>query len=92
NPLEYGLIAEQVAKVDRNLVVYGAGGRPFSVAYQELPVLLLAGLRDEQRQLSAQRRQLAAQRRELTRLQSQASRLDRLQREVSMLLRSKGGR
>ncbi|MGH2873807.1 MAG: tail fiber domain-containing protein, partial [Solirubrobacteraceae bacterium] len=76
NPLEYGLIAEQVARVDPNLVVYGPGGRPFSVAYQELPVLLLAEVRRQERQIE--------------RLESQRRELDRLEREVGALLRRRG--
>jgi hypothetical protein len=51
DPLEYGLIAEEVAKVIPNLVAYGPDGRPYTVRYQELPVLLLAELQRQQTQI-----------------------------------------
>ena len=40
-PLQYGLIAEEVAEVMPDLVVYNEDGTPESVAYQVLPSLLL---------------------------------------------------
>ena len=71
NPLEYGLIAEQVAKVDPNLVVYGADHQPYTVAYQELPALLLAQVQRQQLQIEA----LRAQMRGLARLQAEVNAL-----------------
>lgn len=41
NALQYGLIAEDVAEVFPDLVVYDDEGEPHSVKYQNLPVLLL---------------------------------------------------
>jgi hypothetical protein len=64
NPIEFGLIAEQVAKVFPNLVVKGKDGKPFTVLYQELPALLLAEVQQQQQQidtLQAQNRQLQTQ-------------------------------
>ncbi|HEV3229890.1 MAG TPA: tail fiber domain-containing protein [Solirubrobacteraceae bacterium] len=68
DPLEYGLIAEDVAKLFPNLVAYGPDGKPNSVRYQELPVLLLAKVQQQQRQidaLQAQNRSLAHQQAEI---------------------------
>jgi hypothetical protein len=68
NTLQYGLIAEEVAKVYPNLVVRGRDGKPFTVAYQELPVLLLARVQRQQRQISAlqaENRQLRHQQAEI---------------------------
>jgi hypothetical protein len=59
NPLEYGLIAEQVARIYPNLVARDREGKPYTVLYQELPVLLLAELQRERRQIARQRRQIA---------------------------------
>lgn len=59
---QYGLIAEEVAKVFPNLVVNGRDGKPYTVAYQQLPVLLLAQLQHQQRhidRLEAKVRKLA---------------------------------
>jgi hypothetical protein len=47
--LQYGLIAEQVAKVMPTLAVYGNDGRPEMVQYQDLPVLLLNELQKQRR-------------------------------------------
>ena len=71
NLLDYGLIAEQVAKVLPNLVVY-ARGKPYSVLYQELPALLLGEIQRQQRQISQ--------------LESDNGRLAKLQAEVQTLM------
>jgi hypothetical protein len=45
--IQYGLIAEDVARVMPHLVINGPDGKPYTVAYQELPALLLAQLQRE---------------------------------------------
>ena len=45
NPLEYGLIAEEVAKVYPDLVVYGIDGKIETVQYQKLTPMLLNELK-----------------------------------------------
>jgi hypothetical protein len=50
-PLEYGLIAEEVAEVYPELVTRDAEGAPAGVRYQVLPVLLLGELQAAQAQL-----------------------------------------
>ena len=65
--LQYGLIAEQVAKVMPTLAVYAKDGRPETVSYQSLPVLLLNMVQQQQRQI----RTLEARNHRLTHLQSQ---------------------
>jgi hypothetical protein len=45
--MQFGLIAEEVARVMPDLVVNGPDGKPYTVAYQELPALLLAQLQRE---------------------------------------------
>ncbi len=57
--LHYGLIAEQVARLMPTLAVYGKDGLPETVQYQELPVLLLAQVQSQQRQLDRQQAQIA---------------------------------
>ena len=79
NPLQFGLIAEQVAKVYPNLVVRGQDGRPSAVAYQELPALLLSQAQRQQAQIARQRgriRALKAQDRD------QQAQIDWLMRQV----------
>lgn len=63
--LHYGLLAEQVAKVLPELAVFGEDGLPKTVQYQELPVLLLAKIQSQQRQLDRQQAQIARLMREL---------------------------
>lgn len=78
--LQFGLLAEQVANVYPNLVVYGRDGRPSAIAYQELPALLLAQAQRQQLQIAHQRNQVRALR---TRLRG----VGRLRAEVSWLMR-----
>ena len=50
-PLEYGLIAEEVAKVFPELAVYNKDGEPESVRYHVLPSLLLNEIQHQQKTL-----------------------------------------
>ncbi len=56
--LQFGLIAEQVAKVYPNRVVRDGDGKPDAVAYQELPALLLAEVQSQNRVISRQQAQI----------------------------------
>ena len=69
--LQYGLIAEEVARRLPALVQRGPDGRPAGVYYQELPVLLLSQLQREHRRNAAQNRRIRAQDRRLARQQRQ---------------------
>jgi hypothetical protein len=62
--LQYGLIAEQVAKVMPTLAVFNDRGLPETVQYQDLPVLLL-------NEVQAQRRRDARQQAQIRRQQEQ---------------------
>jgi hypothetical protein len=65
-PIEYGLIAEEVAEVFPELVVYGRDGEPETVRYHVLVPLLLNELQKERSRSQAQERRSAEQQRELT--------------------------
>ena len=84
NPLQFGLIAEQVEKVYPNLVIHGRDGRPSAVAYQELPALLLAQVQKQQRQNNALRAQNRSQQQQLSHQQTQNH---HLQAEIDWLIR-----
>jgi hypothetical protein len=58
NPLEYGLIAEEVAEVMPELVVRDAEGRPTVVRYHLLVPLLLRELQRQEEVLEGQQREL----------------------------------
>ena len=58
--VHFGLIAEEVADVLPELVVHGADGTPETVAYHELPPLLLALLQRQQATIATLEARLAA--------------------------------
>jgi hypothetical protein len=59
-PLQYGLIAEDVATVYPELVVRDGNGQIESVQYHELPALLLNELQKEHRVIGEQAEQIRA--------------------------------
>jgi hypothetical protein len=63
-PLEYGLIAEDVADVYPELVVKGKDGQVESVQYAKLPAMLLNELQKQYRQIEEQRQQIQEQHRD----------------------------
>ena len=81
-PEQFGLIAEEVAQVMPELVVYNGMGQPETVAYQTLAPLLLNELQREHKRaderVSELRQQLAAQGKELVSMKSQLAELRRL--------------
>jgi hypothetical protein len=58
NRVQFGLLAEQVAKVYPNLVARAPDGRPYTVLYQELPALLLGQVQRQQARIERQRNQI----------------------------------
>jgi len=59
-PLEYGLIAEEVAEIYPELVVRDTDGQPAGVRYHVLPVMLLNELQRQQREIDELRAQVRA--------------------------------
>jgi hypothetical protein len=72
---QYGLIAEEVAKVYPELVVRGDKGEIESVQYHELIALLLNEAQRQQQTQDAQARQMSTQAQELAELKAQNERL-----------------
>ena len=58
-PLQYGLIAEEVAEVMPSLAVFDAEGQPQTVKYHDLPVLLLNEVQRLERELPLIRRPMS---------------------------------
>ena len=54
-PIQYGLIAEEVAEVFPYLAVFNDKGQPETVKYHLLPTFLLAGYQEQQRIIAEQR-------------------------------------
>src|SRR5215813_11435804 len=72
---QYGLIAEEVAKVYPELVTRNANGEVESVRYHEVIPMLLNEVQHQQRQLGAQAQQLSVQAKQLAELKAQNARL-----------------
>ena len=60
-PLQYGLIAEEVSKVYPELVVYGKEGQVESVQYHQLPALLLNEVQKQHRRIELQQTRIDEQ-------------------------------
>ena len=75
-PLQFGLIAEEVAEVLPDLVVYDDEGRPETVRYHLLSSMLLNELQKQHLQLAAQTRSLALQEQQLERVSRRLIRLE----------------
>jgi hypothetical protein len=75
-PIQYGLIAEEVADVFPELAVRGADGRVETVHYETLNVLLLNELQKQQAHLDAQSEEQ----------QKQARRIEALEQKLNELL------
>ena len=79
---QYGLIAEEVAKVYPELVVKAADGKVESVQYHELIPMLLNEVQHQQQKLDAQGQQLTTQSQQLT---TQGQQLAELQAQNARL-------
>ncbi len=77
-PVQYGLIAEEVAKVYPDLVQYDKEGKPFTVYYHLLTPLILRELQKEHQQNVAQQQALVAQQ-NLNQTQQQALVVQRME-------------
>jgi hypothetical protein len=72
--LQYGLIAEEVAKVFPDLVQYDQQGKPFTVRYHEINTMLLNELQKQHAKVSELNAQLAEQEARIQRLEALLSR------------------
>src|SRR5262249_11512303 len=70
HPLQYGLVAEEVAQVNPGLVLFDKDGRPQTVLYHVLPTLLLNELQQEHQKIEYLEKQLKAQAERLRKLEA----------------------
>ena len=75
-PLQFGLIAEEVAEAFPELVVYDAEGKPETVSYHLLATLLLNEFQKERGIVEAQATELAQLRKEFAKMVEVVERLD----------------
>jgi hypothetical protein len=69
-PLHYGLIAEEVDKIDPSLVVRDEHGRIDGIHYEELTPMLLKEIQQQRNELAARSSRLGRLRRQITQLQA----------------------
>jgi hypothetical protein len=75
-PLQYGLIAEEVAEVYPDLVARSTDGQVESVKYQMLSTMLLNELKKQDATIAAQEAQLRTQKEEIQSFQQRLARLE----------------
>ena len=85
--LQYGLIAEEVAKVYPELVIRDGSGRIDGVRYDELAPILLSEVQQQQRKMAAQDERIAAQEAQLRTLHQQQAELKDLNQATQTALR-----
>jgi len=84
-PLQYGLIAEEVAKVYPDLVQYDKEGKPFTIYYHLLTPMLLNELQKEHRQNQAQKTEIDALRATLQKQSAELAALKQSQHQLNAL-------
>jgi septal ring factor EnvC (AmiA/AmiB activator) len=65
SPLQYGLIAEEVAEIAPELVAHDANGEIQTVFYDKVNAMLLNQVQTQQREIETQKAQIEAQKAEL---------------------------
>jgi hypothetical protein len=85
--LQYGLIAEDVARVYPDLVTYGNDGKLEGVRYDLLPAMLLNEVQKLARENRRKDAQIAAQQRQLDTLEAREARIDALVVRINALER-----
>ncbi len=86
NELQYGLIAEEVAKVYPELVQYDEEGKPFTVYYHLLTPLLLSELQKEHAAIKTQQEEINTQQEKIDTQQVAISTLTQQHAEMLALL------
>ncbi len=67
---QFGLVAEEVAKVDPDLVARDAAGKPLTVRYEEVNAMLLNEFLKEHRKVESQQSRIEEQRGEIGELKA----------------------
>jgi hypothetical protein len=83
--VRYGLVAEEVARVYPELVTNGDDGKPETVAYYQLPAMLLNELQKQVRENQQKDAQIAALQTQVESLQKQTARIEGLIARLSSL-------
>ena len=76
--LQYGLIAEEVAKVYPDLVAYDNDGQPYTVRYQYITTMLLSEVQKQYHRAEAEAKVITAQEQKIDDLEQRLARLESL--------------
>lgn len=77
DPLQYGLVAEEVEKVFPELVLNDPSGQPQTVLYHELPAMLLNELEKQEKRIEQEDAEIASLRQQLKSLEERLSEVSR---------------
>jgi len=83
--LQYGLIAEEVAKVYPELVIREEDGRIEGVRYEELAPMLLNEVQQQKKEISDQKASIVSQERELQDIRQQLAEVNELKKQLAEL-------
>jgi hypothetical protein len=75
-PIQYGLVAEEVANVFPDIVTHGSDGHVETIQYYKINAMLLNEVQKQHRQLAAQATELAHQREAIAALTERLAQLD----------------
>jgi hypothetical protein len=85
---QFGLIAEEVAEVNPNLVIYDADGKPYTVRYDAVNAMLLNEFLKEHRKVESLQKAMAAQQKEdasiRTMLKEQAEQIQKVSAQLEV--------
>jgi type I site-specific restriction endonuclease len=87
--LQYGLIAEEVAKVYPELVQYSATGQPYAVRYHLTIPMLLNEIQKLDEKARSYEQEIAKQARQIAGLTSRLESLEKLMQQVQTMSREK---
>ena len=86
HPIQYGLIAEEVAKVFPDLVQYDKAGKPFTVRYHLLTPMLLNELQKANRREGAHKSEVTSLKAQVSTLTAKLASMEQAQAEQKRLL------
>ncbi|HYL05592.1 MAG TPA: hypothetical protein VE075_06110, partial [Thermoanaerobaculia bacterium] len=88
NVLQYGLIAEEVAKVYPGMVDYDSTGKPLALRYNFLDAMLLEQVQTQHAKIDQQAARIEAQQRQIEELTRRQATVDALAQQLAQLART----
>ncbi|MBV8200757.1 MAG: tail fiber domain-containing protein, partial [Acidobacteria bacterium] len=85
NALQYGLIAEEVAKVYPDMVQLDSTGKPLALRYSFLDTMLLEQVQKQHAKIEEQAARIEAQQQQIDRLTQRENEIDALRRQLEAL-------